>query len=515
MIAFSNNVNTLSFMNTPDQTTTAQPPVSRRDFLRTGAVAAAASALTIEQSAWAAGSDEIKIGMIGCGGRGSGAGGQALSSPHAGIRLVAMADLNKENLDKSLSNLRNAHADKVDVPENRQYSGLGAYKEILANSDINLVILATPPGFRPYHFEAAVNAGKNVFMEKPVAVDAPGVRKVHEMAQVADQKGLKVACGLQRRYQNSYRAAWKAVKEGVIGQITGGQVYWNGTTPWYRERKEGQTELQYQLMNWYYFTWLCGDHINEQHIHNLDVANWFMGAQLKPRDGAPGPLDKFDGIHAIHDATAVEAQGMGGRQQRAEKKHGQIYDHHAVEYTYSNGVRIASQCRHMNGTFGQVREEFAGSKGIIKLSPGSAVATDYDGKEIWKYVPEAAPAAAPAEPTGPGKKRNRGAGNDPDPYQVEHNELQAAIRENKYRNNAYYTGDSTMTSILGRMCTYSGKKITWDEAYNSKVQHMPNIVTDQTEAPVHADANGWYPIAIPGWTAKEYADHGLQPVEII
>ena len=495
--------------------TTSPADSSRRDFLRTAAIAGAASALSIEQSAYAAGSDEIKIGMIGCGGRGSGAGGQALSSPQAGIRLVAMADNTRENLDKSLSNLRNAHADKVSVDEKSQYVGLNAYKELLANSDVNLVILATPPGFRPYHFEAAVNAGKNVFMEKPVAADAPGVRKVHEMAQIADQKGLKVACGLQRRYQNSYRAAWQAVKEGVIGEITGGQMYWNGTTPWFRDRKEGQNELQYQMHNWYYFTWLCGDHINEQHVHNLDVANWFMGAQLAPRAGAPGPMDKFDGIHAIHDATPVEAQGMGGRQQRAEKKHGQIYDHHAVEYTYSNGVRIASQCRHMNGTFGQVREEFAGTKGILKLSPGSAVATDYKGKEIWKYVAAAAPKGAPVEPTGPGKKRNRGGGNDPDPYQIEHNELQAAIREGKYRNNAYYTADSTMTSILGRMATYTGKKITWDEAYNSKVQHMPNIVTDQTEAPVKPDANGWYPIAVPGWSAKDYADHGLQAVEVL
>lgn len=495
---------------------TAQPAATRRDFLRTAAVAGAASALTIEQSAWAAGSDEIKIGMIGTGGRGSGAGGQALSSPHAGVKLVAMADYSKENLDKSLSNLRNAHADKVAVDEKRQYVGLGAYKELLANDDINLVILATPPGFRPYHFEAAINANKNVFMEKPVAVDAPGVRKVHEMAKVADSKGLKVACGLQRRYQNCYREAFKAVQNGVIGEIVSGNVYWNGTTPWFRERKAEQNELQYQLYNWYYFTWLCGDHINEQHVHNLDIANWFMSIFVPPRKDAPGPQDKQVFPFQIHDATPVEAQGMGGRQQRAEKKHAQIYDHHAVEYTYANGVRISSQCRHMNGTFGQVREEFTGTKGILYLSnSGNCYAKDFKGNEIWRYTPAAAPANAPAAPTGPGKKRNRGGGNDPDPYQVEHNELQQAIRENKYRNNAYYTADSTMMAILGRMATYSGKKITWDEAYNSKVQHMPNIVTNETEAPVKADANGWYPIAIPGWNAQQYKDAGLQPVDIV
>jgi predicted dehydrogenase len=478
---------------------------SRRDFIRTAAAATAVGTLSIERSAWAAGSDEIKIGMIGCGGRGSGAGNQALSSPLPGVRLVAMADASKENLDKSLSNLRNAHADKVAVDEKQMYVGLNAYQEILANDDINYVILATPPGFRPYHFEAAVNAGKNIFMEKPVAVDGPGVRKVHEMALVADQKNLRVACGLQRRYQNCYREAFKMVQDGGIGEITSGQMYWNGTTPWFRDRKPDQNELQYQMHNWYYFTWLCGDHINEQHIHNLDIANWFMSIFVPAREGAPGPMAKAAFPYQIHDATPVEAQGMGGRQQRAEKKHGQIYDHHAVEYTYANGVRINSQCRHQNGTLSQVREEFAGTKGILYLqNNGQCYVKDYKGKEIWRYTPAAAPAGAAApEPTGPGKKRVRGGGGtDPDPYQTEHNELQQAIREGKYRNNAYYTADSTMTSILGRMATYSGKKVTWDEAYNSKVQHMPNVVTDKTEAPVHPDAEGWYPIAIPGVTKE-------------
>jgi predicted dehydrogenase len=475
---------------------------SRRGFLQTAVVAGAASALTVEQSAWAAGSDEIKVGVIGSGGRGSGAANQALKNPAGSVRVVAMGDLNRENLDKSLSNLRNAHADKVDVPENRQYDGLDAYKGVL-ESNADYVILATPPGFRPYHFEAAINAGKNVFMEKPVAVDSPGVRKVHEMAKVADEKGLKVACGLQRRYQASYRAAFKAVQEGIIGDITSGQVYWNGGGIWFRDKKPNQTELQYQMQNWYFFTWLCGDHINEQHIHNIDVANWFMSAFTKPRDGAPGPLEKAVFPYQVHDATPVSAQGMGGRQVRKEAKFGQIYDHHYVEFTYANGVRINSQCRHQANTTAEVREEFAGTKGIIYLSPGSARAVDYKGKEIWKYEPAKAAAGAAEEKAGPDKKRRRNAGGgDPDPYEVEHNELQLAIREKKYLNNAYYTADSTMTAILGRMATYSGKRITWDEAYNSKVQHMPAIVTNETEAPVKPDAEGWYPIAMPGITKE-------------
>jgi myo-inositol 2-dehydrogenase / D-chiro-inositol 1-dehydrogenase len=495
-------------------TATNKDLASRRGFLKSSVVAGAAASLSIERSAYAAGSDEVKIGIIGSGGRASGAASQALSNPKGGVRVVAMGDALKERLDGSLSNLRNQYGDKVDVPENRQFVGLDSYKGVLSQ-DVNYVILGTPPGFRPYHFEAAINAGKNVFMEKPVAVDAPGVRKIHEMALIADQKGLKVACGLQRRYQNSYREAFRMVKEGVIGEITSGNVYWNGTTPWFRERKDGMSELTYQLYNWYYFTWLCGDHINEQHVHNLDIANWFMSAFVAPRKGAPGPVDKAAFPYQIHDATPVEAQGMGGRMQRNEDKHAQIYDHHAVEYTYSNGVRISSQCRHMNNTFGQVREEFAGTKGILKLSPGSAVATDYKGKEIWRYTPAAAPAGEAEEKAGPGKKKKRGGSGDPDPYVVEHMELQQAIRENQYRNNAYYTADSTLMAVLGRMATYTGRRVTWDEAYQSTVSHMPSNLTMESEPPVKPDAKGRYPVAVPGWKAEDYTAAGLQMPEIL
>jgi predicted dehydrogenase len=258
------------------------------------------------------------------------------------------------------------------------------------------------------------------------------------------------------------------------------------------------------MQNWYFFTWMCGDHINEQHIHNIDIANWFLSIFNKPRASAPGPLEKAAFPYQIHDATPVSAQGMGGRQQRVDKKFGQIYDHHYVEFTYANGVRINSQCRHQTSTNAEVREEFAGTKGILYLkNDNSAYAVDYKGQEIWRYKAAPAPAAAPEEKAGPDKKRRRNAtSGDPDPYFVEHYELQAAIRNNTYLNNAYYTADSTMTAIMGRMATYSGKKVTWDEAYGSKVQHMPAIVTNETEAPVKPDADGWYPIAIPGVTKE-------------
>ena len=457
----------------PPNTPPSTPAASRRDFLRTGSAAAvgaaAVSVLSVERSAWAAGSDEIKVGLIGCGGRGSGAASQALSTSQQGVKLYAMADAFKDRLDGARSNLSTKHPEKVDVSEDRQFVGPDGYQKVIEKCD--LVILTTPPGFRPYHFKAAVEAGKNIFMEKPVAVDSPGIRTVQEYAKIADEKGLKVVVGLQRRYQNCYIEALKQVKEqGIIGDIVAGQVYWNGASIWFRDRLPGQTELQYQMQNWYHFTWLCGDHINEQHIHNIDVANWFIGGHPEV------------------------AQGMGGRQQRVDKKWGQIYDHHYVEFTYANGVRVNSQCRHQEKTFSPVREEFTGTKGKLYLkNSGQCEAKDHKGETIWRYRPAREAAGEAGE-----KKGQRRASGDPDPYQTEHDVLQAAIRENKPINNAYYGAESTMTAIMGRMATYSGQEITWDQAINSKVQHMPPIVTWETEAPVKADADGWYPISIPG-----------------
>lgn len=431
---------------------------SRRDFLRGGLAAGAGLAMSSANNAFAAGGDEIKIGLIGCGGRGSGAAGQALSSGNYNFKLWAMGDAHQDRLDSAVKNLADKHKEQFAVTDDRKFTGLDAYEKVIAQCD--LVILATPPGFRPYHFEAAINAGKHVFMEKPVAVDAPGVRKVLEVAKIADEKGLKVVGGLQRRYQNCYREALKQVKENnIIGEIVGGQVYWNSAGVWVKEREAGQSELQYQLRNWYYFNWLCGDHINEQHIHNIDVANWFIGS------------------------TPVSAQGMGGRQVRTGKEFGEIYDHHYVEFTYANGVRINSQCRHQKGCENPVREELTGTKGILYLDNGGrCYANDYKGNTIWRY-----------RPTGADRK-------DPDPYQVEHNELQDAILNGKPLNNAYYLAESTMTAVLGRFASYSGKDIKYADAIKSEIQLMPNKVTWDTVPPSKPDENGFYPIATPGVT---------------
>ena len=297
---------------------------SRRGFLKTGVIATGlAASLPISRSAHAQGSDAIRVGLIGCGGRGTGAAGQALdtNSESNRVKLTAVADPFKFRADNALKELKGKHKENADA---KAFIGVDSYKEVLA-SDVDLVILTSPPGFRPLHFEAAVKAGKHVFMEKPVATDAPGVRRVLEANKIAKEKNLAVAVGLQRHHQSDYKSTIKMLKEGAIGDIILARAYWNGDGVWTRNRQPNQTELEYQLNNWYYFNWLSGDHICEQHIHNLDVINWLM-------DGPP-----------------AEAQGQGGRQVRTGDENGQIYDHHMIEYTYANGTKLLSQCRHIPG----------------------------------------------------------------------------------------------------------------------------------------------------------------------
>ena len=419
---------------------------SRREFLKgTAAVAGAvAAAGIILPKAYAAGTDLIRIGLIGCGGRGTGAANQALSVPNSNVKLVAMADAFENRLSGALNELGKKHADKLDVPAERKFVGLDAYQKVFEHCD--LVILATPPGFRPSHFEAAVAAGKHVFMEKPVCVDSFGARMVLAAAKVADEKKLKVVCGLQRHYQNVYRETLKALKDGIIGDIVSGQVYWNGNGIWYRDRQGDMSEMKFQVHNWYHFNWLCGDHICEQHVHNLDVANWFLGT------------------------TPISACGMGGRVDKV--KNTEIFDHHYVEYRYPNGVIINSQCRQIAGTKSDVREEFLGTKGILHIGR----ATDYKGNVLWKY---------------------EGKG-DLDPYQVEHNEHQAAIRSDTAINNAYYTADSTFTAILGRSATYTGQEIKWADLMKMEYRTFPKELNWDAATPTKPGADGRYAVPIPG-----------------
>ncbi len=429
---------------------------NRREFIQTSAVVAAGASLAAQVAAprhvHAGVEDTIKIAVIGSGGRGSGAARDALQSTGK-VKIVAMADAFEDRLMNSRKSVlefaeKEGHKDHVDIPEERCFSGFDAYKQALA-CDIDAVILATPPGFRPLHFAAAVEAGKHVFMEKPVAVDAPGVRKVLETAKLAKKKNLGVGVGLQRHHQRVYQETIARLHDGAIGDIHYMRAYWNGNTPWVRKREPGQTEMEYQMRNWYFFNWLCGDHICEQHIHNLDVINW------------------------LKKDYPVKANGMGGRQVRTGKDHGEIFDHHFVEFEYADGSRCYSQCRHMPGCFNSVSEHAHGTKGSVDIGAGLI-----RGENNWRY-------------------RSR---NDISPYVQEHSDLYASIYSGQPYNEAENGAKSTMTSIFGRMATYSGKMLSWEDAINSNIDLSPKKYAWDAEPPILPNTDGYYPIPTPGVT---------------
>ncbi|MEI7582592.1 Gfo/Idh/MocA family oxidoreductase [Runella sp.] len=442
---------------------------NRREFLKTSSLftgGALLSSLPFSSYGYHNSNDDvIKIALIGCGGRGTGAAAQALSTKQ-NVKLVAMADAFSDRLEGAYTALTKRKykndageevnvASKIDVPKERMFVGLEAYKQAIALADV--VILATPPGFRPWHFEEAVKQNKHIFMEKPVATDGPGVRKVLEVAEEAKRKKLNVVVGLQRHYQRNYREAMDRIHDGKIGDIVGGSVYWVSGGVWNNPRKPGQTEMEYQMRNWYYFNWLCGDHITEQHIHNIDVANWV-------KQGYP-----------------TEARGTGGRQVRTGKEFGEIFDHHIVDFTYGDGAIINSQCRHYEGTYSIVDEKFLGTKGRIDSFNGNnTVLKAYKGGKVL-YAHE-------------------GKG-DRNPYQVEHDELFETIAKGEYKfADAENGAKSTLTSIMGRMATYSGKVIKWEEALNSNISLFPEKLAWDALPKLLPGADGYYPVAVPGKT---------------
>ncbi len=425
-------------MNKPDATNDRS---SRRDFLKVSTAALAGGVvarLGVVPAVHATGSDEIRVGVIGCGDRGTGATQNVLeSSP--GVKIVAMGDVFKDHIEKSLKNLEK-FADKIDVPEDRQFVGFDAYEKVLA-SDVNYVILATPPGFRPVHLKAAVAAGKNIFSEKPVGVDGPAIRTVLEAYEEAKSKGLAIGVGTQRRHQTGYLETLKRIHGGAIGEVTEGRVYWNQGPIWVHPREEGWSDMEWQLRNWYYFTWLCGDHIVEQHVHNLDVANWAIGSH------------------------PVRAVGLGGRQVRTGPEYGNIYDHFAIDYEYENGVRVASYCRQIQNCENNVSESLVGTKGFCQVNKYSIT-----GARAWKFP-----------------------GQDNKPYVQEHTDLIASIRAGKPYNELKSVAESTLTAILGRMAAYTGKAVTWDQALNSKESLMPEKIAWDVSLAVA-------PVAMPGQT---------------
>ena len=438
---------------------------SRRDFIKQSTLAAGSlMAMPLVSNAEffnSSADDGIKIALIGCGGRGTGAAMQALLTKQ-NVKLVAMADAFRDRLDDCYKNLMSNDLsdwsgaagnvkDKVKITEETKFTGFDGYKKAIALADV--VILATPPGFRPIHFEEAVNQGKHIFMEKPVATDPAGIKRVLDAAAIAKQKKLNVVVGLQRHYQNSYLELYKRLKEGMIGEIVSAQAWWNNEGVWVNMRQPAQTEMEYQMRNWYYFNWLCGDHITEQHIHNIDVVNWFKGAY------------------------PVKAQGMGGREVRKGKEFGEIFDHHYVEFQYADGSILNSQCRHIKGTMSKVDEQIMGTKGIIYC--GAMNITDRKGNVVYQFD----------------KAREN------NPYQTEHDELFAAIAKGEYKfADAENGAKSTMTAILGRMATYSGQVLEFDKTLNSGISLQPSRYSWDADMPSKPDVNGFYPIAVPGVT---------------
>lgn len=419
---------------------------SRREFIKTSTAAAVATTVATHfksiPGAYAAGSDTIKVGLIGCGGRGTGAAGDVIHSA-GGVKLVAMGDVFKDRLDESRRNLANKFEDMTLPPDDHCFTGFDAYEKVIA-SDVNYIILATPPGFRPTHLKAAIAAGKNVFTEKPVAVDGRGIRACFALYEEARSKGLNIVAGTQRRHQTGYLETIKQIRDGAIGEVVSARCYWNQGGLWKKDRQKDWSDLEWQLRNWLYFTWLSGDHIVEQHVHNLDVVNWVMGS------------------------PPVRAVGMGGRQARTDHAYGHIYDHFAVDYEYENGVRLMSMCRQIGGCENNVSEALVGTKGTCNTAAGTRYSIS--GAKTWRFPRE----------------------QDNQPYVQEHTDLIASIRAGKPINELKTVAEATLTAIMGRMSAYTGKAVSWAQALNSKENLMPEkLAWGSVAVP---------PVAIPGQT---------------
>src|SRR5579859_740049 len=417
-----------------------EPNLSRRNFLKKSSLVAASTAVAANfpfvMTSRADANLPIRVGLIGCGGRGTGAAGNVLKSSE-NVKIVALGDLFSDRLETCRKGLK---AEGQDISDDRCFVGFDAYQKVLALPDINYVILATMPHFRHIHLQAAVEAGKNIFMEKPVAVDGPGIRSVIESGEMAKKKGLAIVAGTQRRHQKDYNETINRLHDGAIGDIIGALGDWNQGELWYHDRQPSWSDMEYQCRNWYYYTWLCGDHIVEQHVHNLDVANWLMGAH------------------------PIKASGLGGRQSRTDPKYGEIFDHFAVEYEYPNGARVFSQCRQSDNCESNVSETAMGSKGTSNCHSVIQV----KGGEAWRF-----------------------SGKSPDGYVQEHADLIASIRAGKPLNEARQVAESTLTAIMGRESAYSGHSLTWDEMLNSEVKLGPGKYGFDVEPPKAV-------VAIPG-----------------
>jgi predicted dehydrogenase len=430
---------------------------SRRDFLKTSTTLAAAGALTgalsIGRSAHAAGSDLLRIGLVGCGGRGTGAAENALEADK-NCKLVSLADAFNDRLQNSLNALKRHYPQKVAVSPDHCFTGLDAAEKMIRSGAIDVVILAEPPHFRPAHLKAAVEAGLQIFCEKPVAVDPPGVRSVLASVEEAKKKNLNIVSGLCWRYDRGVQETMKRVLDGAIGEIKSIQETYLAAPVSYYPRQPSWSEMEYQLRNWQYFVWLSGDFNTEQHVHSLDKASW-----------------------ALHEQPPLRAWGIGGRQCR-DPKQGNVYDHHAVTYEYPNDVRVHSYCRQIPGCPWDVNDVFIGTKGRASI-------LDYriEGQNKWRLNER-----SPCKPLM---------------YDWEHVKLFEAIRSGNTINNGLYMARSTMLAILGRMADYMGCTLTWEQAFNSPYSMTPPSYALDATPPILPDKDGNYPAAIPGVTKFE------------
>lgn len=401
--------------------------INRRGFIKSTSAAVIGSTLIgnigLSQSQ-PLGSNVLKVGLIGCGGRGAGAASQAIQAD-PNVVLTAMGDVFQDRLDESYHELLGLYPEKIKVDKANRFIGFDAYRKVI-QSGVDVILLATPPAFRPDHMMAAVEAGKHTFCEKPVAIDAPGVRKVLAAAKKAKEKNLSVVSGFCFRYDLPKRALFEKVLKGEIGEIKNIYTVRNGGQLWSKPRQPGWSDMEYQLRNWLYYDWLSGDFITEMMVHSLDMMSWAMG-----------------------DQNPLSASGTGGRQSRTEEIYGNAYDHFAIEYEYAKGVKGIHFSRQQDGCSMTNRVEIAGTLGNALIQGNKHEIT---GKLNWQYSGE----------------RN-------DMYQTEHNELFASIRESKPLNDGESMARSSMLGILGRMVAYTGQTISWDDALNSNLNLAPAI----------------------------------------
>jgi myo-inositol 2-dehydrogenase/D-chiro-inositol 1-dehydrogenase len=422
---------------------------SRRSFLQNSALAGSALLAGLPligraQSAQAK-SGPLKVALVGCGGRGTGAAQQALAADSQ-VQLTALGDVFSDRLETAHKNLRAIHPDKVKVDDAGKFVGLDAIDKVLA-SDVDVVLLATPPGFRPEHFEKAVQAGKHTFCEKPVAVDATGVRRFLAAAEESKKKGLGCQSGFCWRTSFAERESYRRISEGMIGEVRAAYGTYLGSSPWVKERKPEWSDLEWQLRNWLYFTWLSGDLLVEQAVHTVDKMSWAFG-----------------------DVAPIRATGQGGRQQRVEDQFGHVYDHFTVVYEYPNGAIGTIACRQQQGCASEVSDRVVGAKGFLQQTSGR-INVIQAGDERWKF---------------------KGPANDK--YQTQHDEFFASIRSGNPVNFAEKMAHSTLVAIMGRMSAYTGQTITWEEALNSQEDLTPQGPLDfKMRMPVPA-------IPIPGRT---------------